>query len=506
MLKKILSLNFALFLFTAGLSAQQSQGPGGDSKQLPSKVQRLNKAPVNNEILKVKLPHPVEVTLPNGLTMLVLEQHRLPTVYYSLWIKSGTLSDPKDTPGLASFTADLLRDGTAKRNSTQIATELDELGATFNADAAFGSNVTSVQASGLSQSADKLMDIMSDIVLNPSFPADELQKYQRQEGARLFQLRSNPGFLARERFARALYGDFPAAVQAPTTDSLKKASPEMLKGFHDKYYAPNNSIFAVSGDITVAQATELAKKYFGAWKNHPIDAPGIGSVPALTSAKTILVDRPGSVQSNILAGGLSLKRSDPDYIPLFVMNRILGGGSAARLFSNLREEKGYTYGAYSRVSGDLYTGSFVANTEVRNAVTDGSLHELMYEFKRLRDEKVPQGELEESKRSIISSFALSLGNPAGIVNSWMAVKYYGLNKDYWDHYSDELAKVDSDTVQRMARKYVDLDHLQVVVVGDAKQVRDAVAKYGTVEVYDAEGKPVEAKPAEAKPDAAPGTK
>jgi zinc protease len=501
MAKKFFSVTIALCLGTAALYAQQPPGPGGDTKQLPSKVQRLNKAPVNNEILKVKLPHPVEVTLANGLTMLVLEQHRLPTVYYSLWIKSGAVSDPRDAPGLASFTADLLREGTAKRNSTQIATELDELGATFNADAAFGSNLTTIQAAGLSQSADKLMDVMSDIVLNPSFPAEELQKYQRQEGARLFQQRSNPGFLARERFARAVYGDFPAAVQAPTTDSLKKASAEALKGFHDKYYAPNNAILAVAGDVTVAQATELAKKYFGAWKNHAIEGAGFGTVGAPTAAKVYLVDRPGSVQSNILAGNLSLRRSDPDYIPLVVTNRILGGGAAARLFSNLREEKGYTYGAYSRVSSDLYPGSFVANTEVRNAVTDGSLHELMYEFKRLRDEKVPQGELEEAKRSIVSSFALSLENPAGIVNSWMSAKYYGLGNDYWDRYSDEIAKVDANTVQRVARKYVDLDHLQVVVVGDAKEVREAVAKYGTVEVFDAEG-----KPAEAKADAAPGTK
>ena len=170
-----------------------------------------------------------------------------------------------------------MREGTGKRNSTQIATELDELGATFSADAAFGSNLTTIQASGLSQSADKLMDVLSDIVLNPSFPADELQKYQRQEGARLFQQRSNPGFLARERFARAVYGDFPAAVQSPTSDSLKKASPEALKGFHDKYYAPNNAILAVAGDVTVAQATELAKKYFGAWKNHPIEGAGFGT-------------------------------------------------------------------------------------------------------------------------------------------------------------------------------------------------------------------------------------
>jgi zinc protease len=500
MLKKLFSVTIALCLGTAVLYAQQPQGPAGDTKQLPSKVQRLNKAPVNNEILKVKLPHPVEVTLPNGLTLLVLERHRLPTVYYDLWIKSGAMSDPKDTPGLASFTADLLREGTAKRNSTQIATELDELGATFGADAGFGSNLTTIQATGLSQSADKLMDVMSDIVLNPSFPADELQKYQRQEGARLFQQRSNPGFLARERFARAIYGDFPAAVQSPTVDSLKKASPEALKGFHDKYYAPNNAILAIAGDVTVAQATELAKKYFGAWKNHPIEGAGYGTVGAPAAAKVYLVDRPGSVQSNILAGGLSLRRSDPDYIPLAVTNRILGGGSAARLFANLREEKGYTYGAYSRVSSDLYPGSFVANTEVRNAVTDGSLHELMYEFKRLRDEKVPQGELDEAKRSIVSSFALSLENTAGIVNSWMAVKYYGLGNDYWDRYSDEIAKVDANTVQRIARKYVDLDHLQVVVVGDAKEVRDAVAKYGTVELFDADGKAAEAK-AETAPSA-----
>jgi zinc protease len=493
MLKKFLLLTLTLGLTSTLLAQQPQQGPGGDNKTLPTKVERLNKAPVNNEVLKVKLPHPSEATLPNGLTILVLEQHHLPTVYYGLWIKSGALSDPKDAPGLASFTADLLRDGTGKRNSTQIATELDELGGTFAADAAFGENLTTITSTGLTSSADKLMEMMSDMVLNPSFPADELQKYQRQEGARLFQQRSNPGFLARERFARAVYGDFAASVQSATPDSLKKASPESLKAFHDKYYAPNNAILAIAGDLTVAQATALAKKYFGDWKNHPVETVAMAGVAGPAAAKIYLVDRPGSVQSNILAGGLSLRRSDPDYIPLAVTNRILGGGAAARLFSNLREEKGYTYGAYSRVSSDLFPGTFVANTEVRNNVTDPSLHELMYEFKRIRDEKVPQTELDDAKRSIVSNFALSLENPAGIVNSWMAVKYYGLPNDYWDHYSDEVAKVNADAVQRMAKKYVDLDHLQIVVVGDAKQVREGVAKYGAVETFDTDGKAVEAK-------------
>jgi zinc protease len=495
MLKKCLSL-----VLVSGLSAALAQQTaGGDSKQLPSKVTRLNRVPVNNEILKVKLPHPTEVSLPNGLTILVLEQHKLPTIYCSLWIKSGALSDPAEMPGLASFTASQLRDGTAKRNSTQIATELDELGATFNADAGFGSNLTVVTASGLSESTDKLMNLMSDIVLNPSYPADEWQRFSRQERARLVQLRSNPGFLARERFSRAVYKDFPAAIESTTTDALQKITPDALKDFHQKTYLPNNAILAFAGDVTVAQAKELAAKYFGNWKAQPVAATKLGNVPAPGPARIYLVDRPDSVQSNILAGGLSLSRNDPDYVPLAVANRILGGGGASRLFANLREDKGYTYGAYSRVSSDLFPGLFIANTEVRNAVTDGSLHEIMYEFKRLRDEKVPQSELEEAKRSIISSFALSLANPAGIVNSWMSVKYYGLAPDYWDHYSDQIAKVDADTVQRMAKKYIDLDHLQIVVVGDAKQVGEAVAKYGTVEMFDADGKALPAKAEAAAP-------
>jgi zinc protease len=492
MQKQILKFLVALCLSTIFVAAQQPQG-AGEHDQLPSHVQRLNRVPVNQEILKVKLPHPKEVQLPNGLALLVLEQHRLPTVSITLWIKSGALSDPKDLPGLASFTADLLRDGTSKRSGTQIAAELDEIGATFNANAGSGSSLTSINASGLGESVDKLLDLMSDIVLNPSFPADELERYVRREKTSLIQLRTNPGFLARERFNRAVYGDFPAAILAPTVDSLQKVKPDVLKEFHQAHYAPNNAIMGFAGDITVEQATALAKKYFGQWKNHPLPTAPSTSVASVGPAKIFLVDRPGSVQSNILAGGLSLRRADPDEIPLEVANRVLGGGSAARLFMNLREEKGYTYGAYSRVTSSIYPGTFAANTEVRNPVTDGSLHELMYEFKRLRDEKVPQAELDEAKRSIVSSFALSLENPAFVLGRWMDAKYYSLPADYWDHYSDEVAKVTADTVQRMAKKYIDLDHLQIVVVGDAKDVREAVSKYGTVQVFDSEGKPVEVK-------------
>src|SRR6266567_1062228 len=368
MQKKSIVFVLTLLCFAATAFAQQ---PQTDEKTLTGKVQRLNKAPVNPEILKVTLPHVKETTLPNGLPLLVLESHKLPTVSVVLWIKSGALTDPADQPGLASFTADMLREGTAKRSSTQIASELDDLGAAFNVGAPFGTNITNVQASGLSISA------------------DELERFRRQEKTRLLQMRSNPAFLARERFSQAVYGSFPAAITSPTADSVQKATPEALKGFHDAYYTPGNAIMAITGDVTMEQATALAKKYFGAWKGAPLPASKAAEMPAPSAAKVYLVDRPGSAQSNILAGGISLRRSDPDYVALFVMNRVLGGGSAARLFSNLREDKGYTYGAYSRVTSDVYPGTLVANTEVRNAVTDGSLHELLYELKRLRDEKVP---------------------------------------------------------------------------------------------------------------------
>lgn len=491
------------FLAAISMSAQQPQG--ADAKPMPGKVTRLNRVPVSNEILKVKLPHPKEFALPNGLAVLVLEDHKLPTVNYSLWIKSGALSDPADMPGLASFTADMLREGTTTRTSSQIAADLDELGTTFNGNAAFGSNLTTLQANGLSQSADKLMELLSDLVQNPKFPVDELEKFRRQEKARLTQARSNPAILARERFYKAVYGDFPASVQLATGDSVQKVTPETLKGFHDRFYVPNNAILAIAGDVTLAQATALVKKHFGSWQNHPVPAIKWPDLPSPGAARIYLVDRPGSVQSNILMGGLSLRRSDPDFIAVSVMNRILGGSGSARLFANLREDKGYTYGAYSRVSSDLFPGVLAANTEVRNPVTDGSLHELMYELKRIREEKVPTAELEDAKRSIISNFALSLENPAGVINAWMQVKYYGLPENYWDVNSDQVAKVDAVRVQQMARKYIDLDHLQTVVVGDAKEVREAVNKYGTVAVFDADGKPQEAKPETGSP-ANSGTK
>lgn len=478
-----------LSLFCLALFAAAQEG----SKSVPiTKVQRLNRAPVNREVLQVKLPRPQEFHLPNGLTVLVLERHELPTVDFALWIRSGALQDPKDLPGLAKFTADMLREGTSHRNSAQIASDVDAIGATLEATAHFGSSHSQVVASGLAENTAKLLDLMSDLVVNPTFPQDELAKYKTRQLAGLEQERADPGFLSMERFYRVLYGDFPAAVIAPSPASVKAVTSADLKQFHDRYYAPNNAILGVAGDVQAKQVVALIEKYFGAWKTQPVSAPKLAALPAPAPAKLYLVDRPGSVQTNIVAGDYALRRNDPDFIPLRVMNRILGDGPTGRLFLNLREEKGYTYGAYSYYTADTYPGAFIAETQVRNAVTDGSLHELMFELKRIRDQAVPENDLEDARHAIVAGFALSLERPSTLLNYWMTSKYYGLPQDYWDRYPAEVAKVTPAVVQRVARKYVDLDHLQVVCVGDGKQIKDVLSKYGTVEVYDTNGKPITA--------------
>lgn len=489
-MRRPLLIVISILLATSLMASAEGQ-PQEQHGTSVSKVARLNRAPVSKEILKVRLPRPVVTKLPNGLALLVLEQHKLPTVNFMLWIKTGSLADPKDLPGLAKFTADMLHEGTAQRTSAQLASEVDALGATLEASANFGSNLSTVAASGLAPDADRILDLMRDVVLNPAFPQDELDKYKKRQLAELERERSQPFFLSREKFRQVLYRDFPASVSSATTDSVNRVTQEQLKAFHHRYYAPSNAILGVTGDVKTDEITELIKTRFGDWNDHAVDAPKLGELAPPAPMKIYLVDRPGSVQTNVIAGDYGARRTDPDYVPLVVMNRVLGGGPQARLFLNLREEKGYTYGAYSRIGDDIYRDAWSANTEVRTTVTDGSMHELMYEFNRIRDQKVPDSELDEARHSIVANFALSLEQPQQLLLYSMLVQYYGLPQDYWDRYPVEVAQVGPDAVQQAARKYVDVNRLQIVCVGDAKQIKDALKKYGAVEVYNTDGKRLE---------------
>lgn len=463
----------------------------GQEKSTPlSKVERLNRAPVSKEVLRVQLPRPVVAKLPNGLTLLLLEDHKLPTVTFIMWIRPGQLADPSNLPGLASFTADMLREGTERRSSLAIAAEADSLGATLGANARFGASYSVVNAAGLADSAPQLLDLLSDIVLHPAFPPAELANYKQREIAALEQRLANPAFLGQRTFRRVLYdGDGPLAMASPTRDSIAQVTPEDLKRFHDQHYRPGNTILGAIGDFKTGDMRGLIEKYFAAWSGAaepPILLATKGGEPK--PARITLVDRPGSVQTYIIGGTRGIRRIDPEYYSLQVMNQILGGGPQARLFLDLREEHGYTYGAYSNFNAEIYPGDWMAAAAVRTPVTDGSMTQFVYQFKRMSSEAVPQSELEDARHAIVAGFALSLEQPARLLDNWMTVQYYGLPADYWDQYPDRIAAVDAAAVQAGARKFVDLAHMQWICVGDRRQIQETLAKYGPVAVVDAEGK------------------
>jgi predicted Zn-dependent peptidase len=469
--------------------------PQPESAKKDAALVRLNRAPISNDVLRVHIPKPVKATLNNGVHVLILEDHRFPTITTELVIHgAGPLYDPAAAPGTASLMVQLMRQGTATRNSKQLAEEIDALGANIGGTAMPGSPELSLTASGLSDNFDQWFALATDILLHPSFPADELEQLKQRTLVQLRQQRTNPAFLAQERFAKALYGDgHPASVLAPTVASVGAATPDALASFYHERVAPQNAILAIAGDVKPAEVTAKLNKWLADWKKTELKAtiPAVPDPP--TSTRLFLVDRPGSVQTNLLLGNLAIDRRDPDYVPLRVMNDILGGSSAARLFMNLREDKGYTYGAYSRVLAEQYRGTVVANSEVRSEVTQGAVTEFFNEFRRITGESVTAEELQKSKRSMVAQFALSMERPATMLNFAVTAERYGFADDYWDKYPDQIMAVTAADVERVAKKYLNPGAVQIVAVADASKVKPMLEKWGTVTLFAADGSP--AKPA-----------
>jgi zinc protease len=448
------------------------------------------KAPVNKTVLRVKLPRAQEATLKNGLRVVLLENHKVPTFNMQMVMLSGGLADQPDYRGLATFTASLIREGTAKRSSKDIAEQVDALGATLFANSGFSSITSTVSVSGLVENLDPTMEIFADIVRNPSFPQAEVDKYKTRTLSSLQLQRSSPQFLAQEQFSKAIYGNHPAALVSPPVESVKKLTTRDLAGFHSTYYRPNNAILTVLGDVTLKEIMPKIEKAFGDWQKADVPAVTIPAAPAQSETRIFLIDRPGSVQTVLTLGTLGIERTDPDYFAVLLADRVLGGGPSGRLFLNLREDKGYTYGAYSGFGWGKFRGTWSSSSQVRTDVTEGAMKEFMYELNRLRDQPVPADELENAKRAIVGSFALSLEQPQALLQNIVTQKLYNLPADYWDTYPQNVAAITAEDVQRVAKKYIDMGHLQVVAVGDASKARTILAKYGTVQVYDADGKPV----------------
>jgi predicted Zn-dependent peptidase len=478
--------NRALVALTIALAASVALA----QQPSPKGVVIKGKTPVNQEALKVTLPKAYETRLGNGLQVIVLENHKLPTFTMQMVVLSGGLNDPVNQPGTAQYTATMLREGTKTRASKQIAEAVESLGASLGANAGLSSMTSSITAGGLTENFDQIMELFADVILNPSFPADDFNKLKTRAVAQLRFQRSQPGFLASEMFSKVMYGSHPAGRIAPTPEQIQSLTPETLKQFHLAYYKPNNAIFAIVGDVKPAEVVAKLEKTFGSWQRGDAAPLNLPKVPETGPSKIYLIDRPGSEQTNLILGALAIERADPDYYALDVMNQVLGGGASSRLFLNLREDKGYTYGAYSDFTAAKYRGSFRATTEVQTDVTKGSMDELIYEFKRIRDEKTPADEFDRAKRTIAGSFALQLESPQSLLGNIVTQKIYNLPADYWDTYPQKIAAVTANDAQRVARKYLDLTKLQIVAVGDAKRIAGAMKQFGGVELYDTEGKPI----------------
>ena len=437
------------------------------------------------------IPKPFETVLPNGLKVVVFEDKRLPLVSYRLAFKTGEINDPNGSTGLTSALTTLLNEGTKTRSSKQLAEEIERLGASVSASA--NEDNTIIAASALSLYSSDVFRLMTDMVLNPSFPENELALYKKNTIENLKYQRSQPAFLADEQISKIVYGTHPYSIASPSAADVEKITREKLVAFHDKMFTANNATLIVVGDVDRDSLLKEIKDSFGSWKKGTVEAVKFSTPPVRTATTLTVVDRPGSLQSNIVLANLAIDRSSPDYFPVLVMNKILGDGGSARLFMNLREAKGYTYGAYSRFDTKRQAGNFQATAEVRTPVTGDSLKEFFYELNRIRDEKVSEKELRDAKSFLMGVFPLRAETQEGLTNLLVSQQLYDLPADYLQTYRDKVNAITLEDVERVAKKYIAPDKIAIVIVGDAEEILKQVKPYSTkIEVFDTEGKAVDA--------------
>jgi zinc protease len=472
-----------------------AQAPSEPAQQPGKPAQMKGLAPVNKEVLKITLPRPAEADMQNGAHLMVLEDHRVPSVSFQIIITgAGGYYDPKDLPGLADTTASLMDEGTTTKTSEQISQALDTMAATVSISANEGSQIATLSGSALSDQVDDVLALAADILVHPKFDDQEIARYKARTLAALEDQRGDPDFLARERYSKAIYGDHPASSTGVTKESLQKITRDALVAFHKDNYIPDYAIIAVSGDISLADARAKFQTALKEWTKSGKPRPGVVDPPPHGPMKIDIVNRPASVQTNYLLGEQAINRLNPDYDAMQVMNTVLGGANG-RLFRILREEKGYTYGASSGVRALRYRGDWRASMDVRTEVTEPSLRDLLVELGKMRDQIVPAPEFEDAQRSMTASFALSLENPSEVLNLYVLRQMYGFAADYWDKYSDRIMAITPAQVQAVAKKYLDPAKLQIVAVGDGSKIEAGLRKMGPVDMYDDEGKKLSAAPA-----------
>jgi zinc protease len=434
-------------------------------------------------------------TLSNGLKVFFIEDDRKPTITLRLVVKSGSAHDGAEV-GRSSFVASLLNRGTKKRDAADFANETDFIGASV--EAASAPDFIAVTTTGLTKYTAKILDLFSDAVLSPAFDPDQFQRLQRQVLSSLAAEKQQPSALAGKLSGKVVFGAHPYGAFR-TRDTVLAIQRDDLVAFHQKHFVPNNATLAVVGDVKAAAILPLIEKEFGAWERGEAPTTELPEIPASKGLTIHLVNRPGSVQSNIIVTQIAPARNNPDLPELNVLNATLGGGFSGRLFQNLREKHGWTYGSSSYFDFRKLAGAFQATAETRNEVTAQAIEQMLAEIQRVRTEPIPEPELELQRQYNVGNYLLSLENAGRTATRVQDIDLYGLPEDFYKTYAKRMDTVTAQQAQELARKYFDVENISVVAVGEAKDVKASLEKLGKVIVYDMDLKPLEGSPAGAAP-------
>lgn len=429
----------------------------------------LTKPPILGAPPTLRVPPITTRQLPNGLKIVIVEQHELPLADILLQIRNGGEADPAGRTGAAALTSALLTEGTATRSALQIADQAAFLGVRVGAGSGWEQSTVSLHTTTVQ--LDSAMALFTDVALHPAFPAPDLERVRKVRLTSLQQLRDRGPAIADRAYATALYGEQHPYGRplAGTEASMASISRADIQRFYDTYYRPNNATLLVVGDVKPDDVERRAQALFGGWARGDVPGPTNTAAQTPKGATLILIDKPGAAQSSFRIGGIGAPRSTKDYFALQVLNTILGGSFTSRLNQNLRETKGYTYGAGSSFSLRRQAGPFTASAEIVSAKSDSALVEFMKELRTIRD-TVPSDELAKAKRYLQLGLPEDFETTGSIAGQLLPLITYGIPLDFYNSAVESIAAVTQADVRRVAQQYVDPDKLTMVIVGDRKTI------------------------------------
>ena len=454
--------------------------------------------PAPARLRPVRFPPFREVALPNGMALILVENHEQPTLSLSLSFRAGSAYDPTGKEGVAELVAELLTKGTPARDAEQIAATIEGVGGSIGASA--GDDFLTVSTDVLSDHADLAFSLLGDVIRRPTFPEQELELARTRYLSALDVELSQPGNVAARAFQKEIYGRNPYG-RTTSAAAFRAITRDDIVAFAGRRLRPAGALLVVSGDITLARAQELATQAFGSWRGAAAPSPAFPAPPAKRATDILLVNRPGSVQSNIVIGNTTFLPTDTTYYAARIASHVLGGGSDSRLFIILREQKSWTYGSYAGLRRNRGVGYWQATFEGRTEVTDSALTELLHQIDRVRTEVIPDSELTAAKGYLVGSFPLTIETPRQIAQVVSTARLLGLGADYVQRYRERLSRVSGVRARAAAQRAIHRDALSIIVVGDAKALYDKLKAIAPVRLVDVEGKLMD--PAELNPKGGP---